>query len=62
MSVTTAEQFYRAQSVRRQAIACGWDSRAAVGQLVRAGYSKEVQNRMAARALAARPAPGGDAA
>ncbi len=50
MSVTTYEQFARAQSVRAQAISKGWNHRECVGQLVRAGYSKTVQNDLAERA------------
>ncbi|WP_457319322.1 hypothetical protein [Stenotrophomonas sp. P5_B8] len=66
MSVTTYEQFARAQSVRSQAISKGWNHHECVGQLVRAGYSKAVQNELAERARRQRearsPAPGGDAA
>lgn len=50
MSVTTYEQFARAQSVRNQAVRNGWDHQACVGQLVRAGYSKTIQNDLAERA------------
>jgi hypothetical protein len=50
MSVTTYEQFARAQSVRNQAVRNGWDHQACVGKLVRAGYSKTIQNDLAERA------------
>ncbi|WP_093534229.1 hypothetical protein PWP89_13135 [Stenotrophomonas rhizophila] len=65
MNVTTYEQFARAQSVRAQAISKGWNHHECVGQLVRAGYSKSVQNELAERARrqrASRPGSGGDAA
>jgi len=66
MSVTTYEQFARAQSVRSQAIRNGWNHHECVGQLVRAGYDKAVQNDLAECArrqcFSGPPGPGGNAA
>jgi hypothetical protein len=66
VSVTTSEQFARAQSVRTQAIRKGWNHHECVGRLVRAGYDKAVQNDLAERARRQRfsgtPGPGGNAA